>query len=414
MRTMTLVLTVLACVLVGAVSAAEPRPNVVLILGDDQAWTDYGFMGHEVIQTPHLDRLAKQSLVYTHGYVPTSLCRASLMSLVTGQYAHQHGVTGNDPPKGTPREAMLKFVREAPTFPRLLSGKGYRTFQAGKWWEGSFREGGFTHGMTHGDPSRGGRHGDEGLKIGRQGLQPVFDFIEASSDAPFFVWYAPMLPHQPHNPPERLLAKYRDQVDSLHVSKYYAMCEWWDESCGQLLDYLDQKQLAENTIVIYCCDNGWIQQPDKPMFDSKSKRSPYDSGLRTPIMIRWPKKVEPQTSDSLVSTLSIARTVLDACQVPPPEKMAAHPALLPSAKSSPLFGETFEHDVVDLDAPAKSLLFRWTRDGDWKLIVSADGQQVELYNVAADPRETKNLAAENEEVVARLKRQLDTWWPGRE
>ncbi|HTN76694.1 MAG TPA: sulfatase-like hydrolase/transferase, partial [Pirellulaceae bacterium] len=279
-------------------SAAETRPNVVFILSDDQAWTDYGFMGHKLIQTPALDRLAKQSLVYTRGYVPTSLCRASLMTLVTGKYAHQHGITGNDPPPGVDRAQMLKFVRETPTFPRLLSQAGYRTFQSGKWWEGSYQDGGFTHGMTHGDPKRGGRHGDLGLKIGREGLQPIFDFIAESKDQPFCVWYAPMLPHQPHNPPERLLAKYRDRVDSLHVAKYYAMCEWWDETCGQLLNYLDAHKLADNTLVVYVCDNGWIQQPQLAKFDPRSKRSPYDGGLRTPIMFRWPQQIQPRLDET--------------------------------------------------------------------------------------------------------------------
>src|SRR5688500_5437324 len=85
------------------VGAQERRPNVVIILSDDQAWTDYGFAGHKHIQTPHLDRLAKESLLFTRGYVPSSLCRPSLMSLITGLYPHQHGITGNDPPKGTDR-----------------------------------------------------------------------------------------------------------------------------------------------------------------------------------------------------------------------------------------------------------------------------------------------------------------------
>ena len=88
--------------------AADVPPNVVILLSDDQAWTDYGFMGHPQIQTPHLDKLAAQSLVFTRGYTPTSLCRASLMTIITGQYPQQHLVTGNDPPKGTDRSEMLQ------------------------------------------------------------------------------------------------------------------------------------------------------------------------------------------------------------------------------------------------------------------------------------------------------------------
>jgi len=216
-------------------------PNIVILLSDDQGWTDYGFMGHPQIQTPHLDRLAKQSVVFTRGYTPTSLCRSSLMTIISGLYPHRHLVTGNDPPKGTDRREMLRHVRRTPTLPKLLAEQGYVSFQTGKWWEGNFAEGGFTAGMTHGDPERGGRHGDEGLKIGRQGLQPIYDFLEANKGKPFFLWYAPMLPHQPHNPPERLLAKYKEKTDSLFVAKYWANCEWWDETCGELLGYLDKR-----------------------------------------------------------------------------------------------------------------------------------------------------------------------------
>ena len=143
--------------LVTAIVQAAP-PNVVIILGDDQAWTDYGFMGHPEIKTPHLDRLASQSACFAQGYVPSSLCRPSLATLITGLYPHQHKIVGNDPPKGTDRAEMLKHIRRVPTLPKWLSEKGYVSFQSGKWWEGTPAEGGFTAGMTHGDPKRNGRH----------------------------------------------------------------------------------------------------------------------------------------------------------------------------------------------------------------------------------------------------------------
>ena len=151
-----------------AKSTAETTPpNVVMILSDDQAWTDFGFMGHPEIRTPHLDRLAARSAVFPRGYVPSSLCRPSLATLISGQYPHQHGITGNDPPRGVDRNEMLRFIEKAPVLPKLLASRGYVSHQSGKWWEGSPSLAGFTAGMTHGDPSRGGRHGDLGLKIGR-------------------------------------------------------------------------------------------------------------------------------------------------------------------------------------------------------------------------------------------------------
>src|SRR5436190_1644585 len=314
-------LTLLLFVGCSSVAVAAP-PNVLILLSDDQAYGDYSFMGHERIRTPHIDRLAKEGVAFSRGYVPTSLCRSSLMSLLSGQYPHQHLITGNDPPKGTDRAEMLRHVRRVPMLPRILAEHGYACFQSGKWWEGNFKEGGFTAGMTHGDVTRGGRHGDEGLKIGRQGNQPVYDFLESRGDKPFFIWYAPMLPHQPHNPPERLLAKYRDKTGSLHVAKYWAMCEWWDEQCGELLDHLEKQGLAENTLVVYLADNGWIQDPVAAKYAPRSKRSPNEGGIRTPIILRWPAQLKlKQDNTSLVSSIDLAPTILAACGIDVPKEM---------------------------------------------------------------------------------------------
>jgi uncharacterized sulfatase len=398
------------------VNAETKQPNVLLILADDIAWTDYGFTGHRQIQTPHLDRLAKTGLTFTRGYVPTSLCRPSLLSLITGLYPHQHLITGNDPPKGTPREAMLKPIDRLNTVPKALATVGYQSFQAGKWWEGNYARGGFTHGMTHGDPKRGGRHGDEGLKIGRNGVQPVLDFIDSCGDKPFFVWYAPMMPHQPHTPPERLLKKYRDLTPSLHVAKYWAMVEWFDETCGELLTHLDEKKLTDNTLVLYVADNGWIQDPSKPTYEPRSKRSRYDGGLRTPIILRWPGKIQPQRNEeTLVSSIDLAPTILAAGGVKSSTELPGLNLLPLACEQQPitrdmLYGAIFEHDIPDLDHAAPGLMFRWCLEGRWKYIVNAAGAQPELYDVLADPQEQHNLANSQPARVEKLQSKLDLWW----
>lgn len=424
--TLACMLALASGTIAGAAEGADTPPNIVLIISDDQAWTDYGFMDHAVIETPHLDRLAQQGLCFTRGYVPASLCRASLMSIITGLYPHQHLVTGNDPRrepslkgKGrirpADRERMLKHVRRLPTLPKLLSQRNYASFQSGKWWEGNFKEGGFTAGMTHGDVSRGGRHGDLGLKIGREGLEPVFKFIESRKDRPFFLWYAPMLPHQPHDPPARLLEKYVGQTESIHVAKYWAMCEWFDETCGELLDYLDKQGLADNTLVVYVTDNGWIQDPATAKFDLRSKRSPYEGGIRTPIIVRWPGHVEPRRDDTtLVSSLDVAPTILAAAGIQPTKEMTGINLLEVAAGKKPardaLAGEIYEHDVPDLEQPTKGLLFRWGIRGTWKLIQSADGSQRELYDLARDPQEQHNLAAEHSDVARDLAARIQAVW----
>jgi uncharacterized sulfatase len=384
-------------------------------------------MGHPVIETPRLDRLASESLVFTRGYVPSSLCRPSLASMVTGLYAHQHRITSNDPAKELPREEFLRQrqrqignIDRVPTLPRMLAVRGYSSFQSGKWWEGHYSRGGFTHGMTHGDPQRGGRHGDEGLKIGREGMCPVLDFIEAAGEHPFFIWYAPFLPHTPHNPPERLLAKYRDKTDSLFVAKYWAMCEWFDETCGELLDFLDKKGLADDTLVLFVTDNGWIQKPNARGYAEKSKRSPYDGGVRTPIMLRWPARIAPKRDETTpVLSIDLAPTVLAACGLEPTADMQGVDLLDGKALAArkAIFGEIFEHNAVDIERPASSLQYRWCIEGRWKLIVPAaanvpDGVE-ELYDLEADPNETKNLAAVEPDRVKQLRASIDAWWPGK-
>jgi arylsulfatase A-like enzyme len=313
---------------------------------------------------------------------------------------------------------MLKYFDVMPTLPRLLATKGYLSFEAGKWWGGSYRRGGFTHGMTHGDPARGGRHGDEGLAIGRETMQPVFDFIDLAQTrkGPFFLWYAPMMPHSPHNPPERFLAGYRDKAPTLEIAKYWAMCEWFDETCGQLLDSIESRKLTGNTLVIFLADNGWIQDPGADRYAPRSKQSPYDGGLRTPILIRWPGKVAPRTCDTPVSAIDIAPTVLKAAGVETASSLQGVNLLDLAAVSGrrAIFGENFTHNAVDIHHPASSLRYRWVVSGDWKLIVpnrrNEPARVVELFDVAHDPEETRNLAAEHAERVIDLTAALDKWW----
>lgn len=416
--------------------AAKPspsRPNILLIISDDHAWTDYGFMGHPHLQTPQLDRLGRESLLFRRGYVTSSLCCPSLASIITGRFPHQHRITSNDPPlpAGLPRvqayqtaafregrARMSRFLEAVPTLPRVLGEHGYLSFQAGKWWQGHFRRGGFTHGMTLGDEARGGRHGDAGLQIGRETLQPIYSFIASArrEAKPFFIWYAPMMPHDPHTPPERLLAKYRTCAPSLPVARYWAMVEWFDETIGQLRAHLENEGLAKDTIIAYLADNGWITDPQTGRYAPKSKQSPYDGGLRTPILLHRPGHIRAQDSPHLAAAVDLMPTLLGACGIPLPSDLPGVNLLDTRAprRRTTLFGACFTHDAVDLDRPARNLRWRWGIAGWWKLIVpdpvnEPDGA-VELYDLAADPFETRNLAELKPDRVARLRRQLDAWW----
>ena len=410
-------------------SPAPKRPNILLIVSDDQAWTDHGHMGHPSIRTPHLDRLASRSLCFTRGYVPSSLCCPSLASLITGRYPHQHGVVCNDPPRpaGLPsaefyrsdayrsgRERLSSFLEQTPTLPRLFRDQGYLSFQSGKWWQNHYSRGGFTHGMTRGD-----RHGDAGLEIGRVTMKPIEDFVEMAEreERPWLVWYAPMMPHDPHTPPERFLARHRGTAPSLPIAKYRGMVEWFDDTCGQLLDFLDKRGSAENTIVVFVTDNGWITDPQTGRYAPKSKQSPYDGGLRTPILVGWPGRVKPQRDEThAVSSLDLMPTLLRAAGVKPPDGLPGINLLDPKAVRSraSVSGECFTHDAVNLDHPESGLRWRWiVRDG-WKLILPTAWNEPtakpELYRIIDDPLEQTDLAAQHPLQLRRLRQELEKDW----
>jgi uncharacterized sulfatase len=353
---------------------------------------------------------------------------------MTGLYPHQHRITGNDPP-GDPRSAenrarMVALFQRSKTIAAMLAAKGYISHQSGKWWEGECRCC-FTECMTHGDPARGGRHGDDGLKIGRETMQPVFDFIDKAGERPFFLWYAPMMPHTPHNPPERLLSHYRKLGRPLALARYYAMVEWFDETVGNLLAYLDRKGLSSNTAVFYLADNGWVQlEGQRTLDETRAKMSPYDAGLRTPILVRWPGRI-PARRDTItpVSSIDLAPTILAAAGVSAPPELQGIDLRDQTrlTRRNAAFGATFIHTSRDVERPEANLKYRWVVHGRWKLIepfrpnvklvlwdrfpATGWSQHTELFDITADPFEKSNLAASNPERVNELRRLLDAWWP---
>ncbi len=454
----TLPLLSLALVLTLASAQAQDRPsqppNILLIISDDQSWTDYGFMDHPHIDTPHLDKLASESLTYTRGYVTSPLCRPSLASIFTGLHTHQHGITGNDiqvkgakgkrpdgmrarrhPDWAPKHEQLYAGFEKHPNLARSLTRAGYLALQTGKWWENRPQRYGFTRAMTHGDPARGGRHGDEGLKISRQGIQPIAEFLDESkaSEKPFFIWHAPFLPHTPHNPPAELHDKYREREPNEFVSRYYAMVEWFDQTCGELLGELDRRGLRDNTVVLYVTDNGWIQDPESGRFAPLSKQDPHEGGIRTPIILRWPGKVEPRLdTTTLVSSIDLAPTILRCTGQAVPGTMNGLDLRDTETlrERNTIYGYDGNHDIFDVDDRTSNLETRYIVHGEWKLLLHHPGPTLfrayngvytgksdntegrpELYHVTEDPHERTNLATTHPEKVKELSAMLEAWWP---
>ena len=437
----TVILFVVGCFLLGGAQRSfadnTSKPNIIFLLSDDQAWTDYGFMGHPEIKTPHLDKLASQSLLFRRGYLAASVCRPSLASMVTGLHPFEHGVTGNDIRLNVKnRDELDRPLREKfyqhPGFIELLTSNGYLAHQSGKWWEGSWKDGGFTHGMKI-----KGRHGSkESLAIGREGLEPVTDFIDMAveQEQPFFLWYGVFLPHTPHNPPARLLNKYQQKGRAMDVAKYYAMCQWMDETCGDLLAYLDQKGALENTLIIYVCDNGWAakstRQDDpnqnkwKP-YALRSKTSPYENGIRTPIMLSWRGKIKPKDDPNFAHSIDLFPTIAAAAGLKAPDNLPGINLLDENATNQrkAVFGSCHASHNITVGNPDDTLQYLWCVEGDWKLIIRCQGNDttkyklthnwdtapVRLYNLVADPHETNERASQRPEVVSRLKAKIKAW-----
>ena len=421
-----LILAILVTALLLGRSFAADLPNVILILADDQGFTDYGFMGHKVVQTPNIDRMAAQSLLYTRGYV-MPVCSPSLACLLTGKLPHAHGITGNDLSKsaaaaakgaGEARRSPLshKLLSTSLILPKALTEAGFLTFQSGKLWNVTAEEVGFTSGMTN----KEGRHGGAGLEIGRKTMRPIFDFIDQaqSEKKPFFVWYAPMMPHTPHNPPQDYLAHYEGKGLSPKAAAYYAMCEWFDKTCGELDAYLTQKHLAENTVIIYMADNGWDAEQGK-----RAKLSPYEMGIRTPMFVRWPGKVEAKRDDeTLASVIDFVPTVLKACGMKVPSELPGLDLLDRAAMTArkSIFVEAYAHDIADLGQPEKSLVTQVVINGWSKLLIpgtvgvdkplATAPAAVELFDLKSDPLEKKDLAAERSEEVKRLQALQKAEW----
>ncbi len=437
-------------------AAADQPANVIYIISDDQAFGDYGFMGNSLVQTPNIDRLASLSARYVNGYVPSSVCRPSLATLLTGRYPHQHGICFNHPPPGFQalgqlpsveaydhaRAAAVDLFMQSPTLPRMLAKAGYVSFQAGKHWEGAYQDGGFTEGMTINRPcfdqpwnrrlpngqwvAHG--NGDFGLLIGRKTMQPVYEFIDRHVDRPFLLWYAPVLPHEPHNAPDRYRNLFTDTNLPEHLIGYYANIAWFDDTIGQLLDYLDGKGLSRNTLFVYVCDNGWANASGSAKQDKRSKRSPFENGIRTPILLRWDDVIKPATHQGLVSSVDLATTVLAALGVDAAAYDLPGVDLLPSATGQQsldpdraVFGEIYPGDARSLGNPRRDVAYRWIRQRNLKLIVpyaNANGEpwnsyvrELTLYDLAIDPEETRNLATNPEYAsdVERLRKRLKAW-----
>ena len=403
----------------GIAVMAKDKPNVVFILSDDQSWGDYGFMGHPHLKTPNLDQLAGEGLVYERGYTTAAICRPSLASIVTGLYPHQTGVRGNRPFMGEgvdhrqlrrnkklwplaqeQSKTMTATLAHAPSMVRQLQDNGYATLQTGKWWEGDPRDHGFDEGCGH--------------QIGRKTMEPIHNFVDKAqkNGQPFFIWYAVFLPHTPHNAPDRHYLKYKDLAPNESTARYWANVAWLDETCGQLVDFLKEKNLYDNTLFVFTADNGWRPDPNQVSWYARSKKEPFEAGVRTPIFLTHKNKITPgRDKTTLASNIDIAPTILKACGIEPDTAMLGLDLRKPHslAKRDRIFVDVY-WDNIQVDALEdlnSDLIARVVVDGWDKLIARPDRNQ--LYDLKNDPDDRTDLAAQRPHKVKKLSGVIDDW-----
>jgi len=414
-------------------AAGDARPNVVVLMADDM---DYEHFAHPLAPMPTLAALAQRGVSFSQAFVPMSRCRPAQASLLSGLWPHQNGVYFNVGADHIDPDAAL---------PKLLSRAGYGTVGEGKFWEFEARTMGFSNYTI--------RNYETFVRWDQQHLFGWLD--EHAKERPFFVWWAPELPHVPHDPPEALLARF--PLESIPVPAWFtgdaaefrarermllAMDAWLDDGVKELEAKLGALGVLENTLFVFMVDNGWAN-------GCVSKGWGLDKGLRTPMFVTWPKGVRAQARGraELVSPVDLYATILDLAGAAIPEACVGT-SLRPLLEGQPfearqaLFGALYPLKPTEpLTDPARDAYALWARTERWKWIESlkdlhakadagsSDGEredvkvslapdfarrrgEVELYDLAADPHELVNLAArpEHAAVIADLRRQALEWW----
>lgn len=427
---------------------AGDRPNVVFILADDLGWRDLSNEGSAFYESPHIDRIAREGMRFTRGYAACSVCSPSRASILTGKYPTKHGITSwIGDRSGPPYEHALRAGEI--TLAEALHDAGYKTFFAGKWHLGGRGSWPTDHGF---DINRGGwdagsprggyfapwknpnlESGPNGQSLPIRLARETASFIEANRDGPFFACLAFYSVHGPIQTTKPLWKKYRDKavaaglagerfaIDGRICARqvqdcpvYAGMIESMDNAVGMVLKKLDDLGLADNTIVCFTSDNGGVVSGDcfsttnRPLRGGKGVQ--WEGGIREPYYIKAPGIAKAgSTSAAPVSGIDWYPTLLELCGVPIPQRQDIDGvSLVPllqggSIADRPLFWH-FPHYSPQGGEPSSII----TEHG-WKLIHYHEDGRDELYHLAADPGEQKNLVHSEPGRAKTLRAKLDAW-----
>lgn len=431
------------------VAAAAPKPNLIVLLADDLGWGDIGANGSERVTTPHLDRIAAEGIRFSQFYAPAAVCSPTRAGILTGRNPFRLGIYTY-----IPNRSPMHLRRGEPTVASVLRGAGYDTCFVGKWGvNGGLSDPaqaqpgdlGFDHWLATQNNAEGshlnpGGFVRNGLPVGKiEGysaqilVDEALQWLRARPDParPFclFVWF-----HEPHRviaTPDRFAAPYRARFPGRAearddsgagegklpaVADYLGSISHLDHQVGRVLDALDELRAADRTLVVFTSDNGPIAPGSTGGFKGGKTRL-SEGGIRLPGVMRWPERIAAgRVSDVPVGSIDLLATACAMAGLAP----GSHPPtdganLLPLFAGEPLVRTT---PLFWRNAAGEAAL----REGDWKLVARADRRaaargtiaflseapltQFELYNLRADPHETRDVADAEPGRLARLKTAL--------
>lgn len=449
MRCFFLPLLVVTWLMASQSFAATP-PNIVFFYIDDLGWTDVGYMvdylGNDAryYESPNIDRLASESVLFTNAYAAGPNCAPSRASLMTGMYTPRHGIfTVGDPRRGNHKLRKLEPIENRTvlqdhwvTIAEVLKNAGYRTASMGKWHLGEDpTTQGFdvnVAGREWGSPSGGGYHSplryphlaveDEGTYLTDALTDRAIEFIQQNQTRPFFLYLTHYAVHTPIQAKADLTEKYQAKAKTRHHknAKYAAMIQSVDESVGRVLQTLDDLQLDDRTLVIFYSDNGGHvgATSNHPLRGAKGML--YEGGIRVPLLVKWPNVTRPAECDEVVIGVDFMPTLTEIAEGSLPQNQPSDGLSLVPLLRDP--EATLARDAVYWHFPAYLQgkgdpgggPFRTTpagaiRIGNWKLIEWFETGRTELYDLSGDRAESRDLSSVQPEKRAQLHRELQKW-----
>ena len=430
-------------------AAARTPPNILFIYLDDFGWKDTSYMGSDFFETPHLDKLASEGMIFTNAYAGAANCAPSRACLLSGQYSPRHRIFNvGTRPRGDARFRKLEHIPgvdvldpKIRTWAQQIKGIGYSTASIGKWHLsddpipygfdvniGGTKSGSPPRGYYPPHPRAPGLSNapDNEYLTDRLSDEAV-NFIRKNKERPWLLYLTHFAVHTPLNAKKELVAKYRSKPKGrLHDHVEMAtMIQSVDDGVGKIVAALEELKIADNTVILFSSDNGGYG-PATDMAPLKGyKGTYYEGGIRVPFFVKWPGSVkaggrtsEPITGVDVYPTL---------CAMAGAELPEGQPGdgrnLVPLLKGEvAALGEralfwhfpSYLQSYRGLASEQRDVLFRTrpcsvVRKGDWKLHQYFEDGSVELYNLREDIGESKNLATRESEKAAQLLAALEQW-----